>query len=249
MSCRTNSIGAPPRVRQAAPKLAAIVGATLLLAGCSTTHRYLATTTPTDYRQRHPISLKEGERTFRLFIGSNRGGLTPAQRADVTSFAMAWKRESTSGIVVDVPTGTSNARAARDSLREIHSIFSAAGVPKTGVYVRPFRPNDPAKLATVRLRYSKVVAEAGPCGLWPRDLGLSLNSSSGENAEYWNLGCASQRNFAAMIDNPADLVQPRGETPAYTPRRSEALEKYRKGQSPATNYPNASQGKISEVGK
>ena len=128
MSCRHYSIGAP--------RLAAIAGVALLLAGCSTTGvRYLASEAPTDYRQRHPISLKEGQRTVRLFVGSNRGGLTPAQRADVTSFAMAWKRESTSGIVVDVPKGTSNGRAARDSLREIHSILTAAGVPKTGVFV------------------------------------------------------------------------------------------------------------------
>jgi pilus assembly protein CpaD len=249
MGCRNSSIGAPHRARHAAPTLAAIAGVALLLAGCSTGARYLAPTVPTDYRQRHPISLKEGARTVRLFIGSNRGGLTPAQRADVTSFAMAWKRESSGGIVIDVPTGTSNARAARDSLREIHSIFTVAGVPTSGVYVRPFTPDQPGKLAAIRLRYSKIVAEAGPCGLWPHDLGLSYNSDSGANREYWNLGCASQRNLAAMIDNPADLVQPRGETPAYTPRRTQALEKYRKGESPATNYPNASQGKISDVGK
>jgi pilus assembly protein CpaD len=31
-----------------------------------------------------------------------------------------------------------------------------------------------------------------------------------------------------MVDNPADLVQPRGETPAYTMRRTTVMEKYRK---------------------
>ena len=37
-----------------------------------------------------------------------------------------------------------------------------------------------------------------------------------ENRPYWNFGCATQRNLAAMVDNPADLVQPRGEAPAYS---------------------------------
>jgi len=37
-----------------------------------------------------------------------------------------------------------------------------------------------------------------------------------ENKSYYNFGCAYQRNMAAMVDNPADLVQPRPETPAYT---------------------------------
>ena len=71
---------------------------------------------------------------------------------------------------------------------------------------------------------------AGPCGLWPEDLGPSvLNPGYSENRPYHNFGCATQRNLAAMIDNPADLEQPRSETAAYTARRTEAFEKYRKG--------------------
>ena len=56
-----------------------------------------------------------------------------------------------------------------------------------------------------------------------------------------------------MVDNPADLVQPRGETPAYTARRSVAMDKYRKGNSPSGTYPGSSSGydssKLSDVGK
>ncbi len=70
-----------------------------------------------------------------------------------------------------------------------------------------------------------------------------------ENRPYWNLGCASQRNLAAMVDNPADLVQPRGETPAYSPRRSVAIEHYRKGESPSGTYPDYDKAKISDLGK
>ncbi len=65
----------------------------------------------------------------------------------------------------------------------------------------------------------------------------------------WNHGCATQRNLAAMVDNPADLVQPRGETPAYTMRRTTVMEKYRAGSPPATQYPDADAGKISDLGK
>jgi pilus assembly protein CpaD len=52
-----------------------------------------------------------------------------------------------------------------------------------------------------------------------------------------------------MVDNPADLVQPRGTTPAYTPRRTTAIEKYRAGQDPSTVYSSSDKGKVSEVGK
>ena len=52
-----------------------------------------------------------------------------------------------------------------------------------------------------------------------------------------------------MIDNPSDLEQPRSETPAYTARRSEAFEKYRKGEPTTTNYPEADKAKLSDTGK
>jgi pilus assembly protein CpaD len=69
------------------------------------------------------------------------------------------------------------------------------------------------------------------------------------NAEYWNFGCASQHNLAAMVDEPVDLVEPRAETPPYTARRDTVLDKYKKGESSATVYPDLEKAKISDVGQ
>jgi pilus assembly protein CpaD len=55
--------------------------------------------------------------------------------------------------------------------------------------------------------------------------------------------------MAAMVDNPSDLVQPRSETPAYTPRRNTAFEKYRKGTATTTAYPESDKAKLSDTGK
>jgi pilus assembly protein CpaD len=55
--------------------------------------------------------------------------------------------------------------------------------------------------------------------------------------------------MAAMIDNPSDLVQPRPETDTYTARRTVAFEKYRKGATTTTNYPEADRAKLSDTGK
>ena len=49
--------------------------------------------------------------------------------------------------------------------------------------------------------------------------------------------------------DPADLVQPRAETPAFASRRATVLDKYRKGEATATQYPDANKGKISELGQ
>jgi pilus assembly protein CpaD len=230
-------------------RVMAVVALATSLAGCYTQRVAQEEPYPTDYRERHPITLKEGERTVEIFVGRNRGGLTPSQRADVLSFAQLWRHEATSGIIVDVPHGRATDRAAADSLREVQSILAAAGVPRNAVYARPYKASS-FTLASIKLNYAKIVATAGPCGLWPHDLGTSLDQAYTENQPYWNLGCASQRNLAAMVDNPTDLVQPRSETPASSARRSVALDHYRKGENPSGAYAaDYDKSKISDLGK
>jgi pilus assembly protein CpaD len=228
-------------------RLAAVAGLAATLAGCYTAQQNVEAV-PVDYRQRHPITLQEGHRTVEVFVGTSRGGLTPEGRADVLAFAQVWKREATGGILIDVPSGTPNERAAGETTHEIQSILTSAGVPPQGIAVRPYRPVDPGRLATIKLVYPRITAEAGPCGLWPNDLGPSDVAAWDSNKPYWNLGCSTQRNLAAMIDNPADLAQPRAEGEVYAARRAVVLDKYKQGQSTETNYPNANKGRISTVG-
>ena len=168
-----------------------------------------------------------------IFVGQARGGLTAPQRADVMGLARDWVREGTGAIVADVPVDTPNARAAAAAFREIRAVCSRpAACRRSAITLHHYHPDDPRTLPTIRLSYPRIAAVAGPCGLWPEDLGPSINNSGyNENRHYYNFGCATQRNLAAMIDNPSDLVQPRSETPAYTARRTEAFEKYRKGET------------------
>jgi pilus assembly protein CpaD len=239
-----------PEMRRNGARLFAITMLGLTLGGCYyNKSETTAAITPNDYRLRHPIAIREGERTVEILLGTNRGGLTPAQRADVLAFAQAWRKESTGGIIVDAPTGTANEAAGVDAVREIRSIFAASGVPAYGVNVRPYQPADKFALASIKLNYSKMTAEAGPCGLWPHDLGPSFDPFYVENKNYWNHGCSTQRNLAAMVENPADLVQPRGESPSSTGRRQVVYDKYRKGEAFATSYPDTDKAKISDVGK
>jgi pilus assembly protein CpaD len=233
--------------RTGAIRRVALLGGAVLLAGCTTDQAGISEI-PHDIRQRHPIAIREGVHTVELFIGSKRGELTLDQRADVLAFAHTWRRDAAGGVIVDLPSGTGNEAAAAGALQEVRAILTNMGVPPQDIEVRPYRPSDPRTLATLRLNYPRMVASAGPCGMWPHDLGPTIDREHSENLEYWNFGCASQRNLAAQVDNAADLVQPRGEGPSYTPRRTAAIEKYRAGVSPATIYPNPNAGKISDIG-
>jgi pilus assembly protein CpaD len=228
----------------------ALAGLAVLLGACVHTDPEATLSAPADYRERHPIAVQEANRSVVLFIGHARGGLSASQRADVMGLAQTWLGEATGPIVADVPVDTPNALAAADSLREIHSLLAAAGVPPRGLLVHRYHPDNPRQFAAIRLNYPKITAVAGPCGIWPEDIGASYkNKSYIDNQQYYNFGCAYQRNMAAMVDNPSDLVQPRPETPAYTVRRSEAFEKYRKGNTTTTVYPEADKAKLSDTGK
>jgi pilus assembly protein CpaD len=230
--------------------LGALVGLSTALGACQQTAEVVTASVPDDYRLRHPIAVQEADRSIVVFVGHARGGLTSPQRTDVAGLAQAWLREGTGAIVADVPVDTPNARAAAATYQEIRSMLAARGVPSNAIILRHYHLDDIRTLPTIKLSYSKISAVAGPCGLWPEDLGPNLwDTGYNENRPYHNFGCANQHNLAAMIDNPADLEQPRPESPAYTMRRNAAFEKYRKGTTTTTTYPEAEKAKLSDTGK
>ncbi|MHC2241036.1 pilus assembly protein CpaD [Bradyrhizobium elkanii] len=219
-------------------------------AGCNLTSDVVTGTVPDDYRQRHPIAVTEGEQSIVVFVGRARGNLTETQRDDVMGLARTWRREGTGAIAIDVPADSSNARSAQAVYQEIRGLLASMGVPAHAITRRSYHLDDPRALPTIRLSYPKMAAVAGPCGVWPSDLGPSIyNPSYNENKQYDNFGCATQRNLAAMVANPSDLEQPRTETAAYTPRRTIAFDKYRKGESTATAYPETEKAKLSDAAK
>jgi pilus assembly protein CpaD len=237
---------------KAAGLFGALLGLSTTLGACNwqSTEAVTTASVPDDYRHRHPIAVTEADRSIVVFVGRGRGGLTGPQRTDVMGLANIWRSEGTGAILAEVPIDTANARAAAVSYQEIRSVLMAGGVPSRGITLRHYHPDDPRALPTIRLSYPKISAVAGPCGLWPQDLGPNIdNVAYNENRSYHNFGCATQRNLAAMIDNPADLEQPRSESPSYTARRNIAFERYRKGIATTTVYPEAEKAKLSDTGK
>jgi pilus assembly protein CpaD len=236
-------------VRKACIALA-LTGVSMAMGACTHTSQDVTSSIPDDYRLRHPMVIQESSKSTEIFVGAGRGGLTAAQRADVVGLGQTWLREGTGSIIAEVPVGTPNARSAAETYREVQSLLTAMGVPARGLTLRQYHPENPEQFATLRLKYPRITAEVGPCGTWPDDIGPSIkNKGYLDNKPYWNFGCSYQHNMAVMADNPADLVQPRAETPAYTARRTASFEKYRKGTTTGTTYPETEKAKLSDLGK
>lgn len=223
------------------------LGLALATGGCNTDRALSGDPFPVDVRDRHPIEFAERERAIDIYVGSGHGRLTANQRAEVAAFANAWRRESTGRLAIDVPAGGRGDIAARQATREITGVLAAMGVPHSAIDRRQSADAGPTGSRPVRLAYLRVRPVTGPCGVWLDNIGPGTHSL--ENDPFWNHGCATQSNLAAMVANPEDLVQPRAETQPDAGRRQAAMEKWRQGADPSTTYIQKTDSKVSTVGQ
>jgi pilus assembly protein CpaD len=200
------------------------------LVACGPDRVVTGSTYPTDYRERHPIVLRNGARILDVFVG---GGLDQRQRDDIMTFAAEYRSRGQGLVTADVPAGGKAGRG----LSLVREALAEAGVPAGRVVVTSYPVTEPGLAAPIRLSFQRLEAKvASRCGLWPQDLGVSNVKANANNEPYWNLGCAMQTNIAAQTADPVDLVRGRAETRVDTMRRMSNIEKLRQGQDPSTDY-------------
>ncbi len=216
------------RVRQ--PLLAALLagGLAVALGGCAANVNPLETTgsVPDDYRVNHPIAVEEQVETLDVPVGLYSGRLTDEVKGNINGFAQKFQASGSSVIAVVAPSGSPDQQAAATIAVQIEDVLRQSGVPSTAIDYRVYHAGSDERNAPVRVAFSRIGAHTAPCGPWPDQ--ASVNS---QNRAYFNFGCASQQNLAAIVQNPLDLLYPRGMTPADAERRAEVLDKYRKGQA------------------
>jgi pilus assembly protein CpaD len=166
-----------------------------------------------------------------LSVGVARGssGLTPKARADVLSFAHRYQANAgESRLIIAAPSGSGNEVAAMNAVQEIRELLVENGHPATAVTVEAYHADTEAQ-PPVRVSYMRYIAEGPECGHWPTNLAYEPN-----NMPMHNIGCANQRNLAAMVVNPGDLLGPRAMTARAGERRDQVWDKYQKGQQTAS---------------
>lgn len=202
----------------------------LLMSGCSSGVEpggHVAGWAMISPEQRHPIIVAEEPATHSVRVGRGSDGLSPQQRAGLAEFIGRYRGADAgnSRLAIAVPSGSANEIAALKAVADVREIARDYGIDDSRIAVSPYRTGrdrDPA----LRVSYTRYVAEAPECGIWPTNLG-----DDARNLPYPNLGCATQRNFAMQVANPADLLGPRTMTPTTAERRDARWEKFNKGES------------------
>ena len=130
------------------------------------------------------------------------------------------------------------APAARTQVARVagrYGMMVSIGAPVTAGTVQP---------GSVRVVVARRRAVVPGCPNWSQP-----SQTDWDNKIMSDFGCGVNSNLAAMVANPADLAQPRAETPASSTRRSVVLEAYRKGEQTSSKAPDNNSAKISDVGK
>lgn len=209
-------------------KLIGACGLAVMLAACKhgDTGARVAGWSLVDPAEQHPILVSQKPSTLSLNVSRGSSGLSPAQRADVLDFATRYRLGDVgnSRLVIAAPSGGSNEIAALQAVHQIRAILADLGFGDAAISVEPYQAGHGA--APVRVSYMRFVAEAPECGIWPTNLAHDPG-----NAPYANFGCATQRNFAMHVANPADLLGPRTMTDRSSERRDVVFGKYIRGET------------------
>jgi len=176
---------------------------------------------PTD---RYPITVEPQVATMAVAIDDGMQRLAPGEADRIRAFAERWKARGQGMINAAAPSGSANRTAAMNGMDEVKRILRASGIAANAINVTSYRAeNDPR--APIALSFVTLAASAADCGTdWSQNLGWTPR-----NMAWPDFGCSTQHDFAALVADPRDLIEPRASDPADMARRSQVLDNYRKG--------------------
>jgi pilus assembly protein CpaD len=133
--------------------LLALIACALPLAGCGGDRAIAESTTPPDYRLRHPIVVGEADYSLDLFPTGPTGNLDARSVDRLREFAQRYRELGRGQVTVLVPTGGSYNPALPASVQHIRSAFGSGAVA-----VAPYPIADPTLAAPVRISFEGVKA-------------------------------------------------------------------------------------------
>jgi pilus assembly protein CpaD len=212
-------------LKQVMARCAALALSAVALAACD---RHIVTSSiPEDYRQRHQIALVRANETLDVFAGS--GKLDHRQAEDVRGFARDYMQNGEGPLIAYLPAGGDGGRV-NSSLHAIRSALAGGGAAGR-LQIAHYQPTE-AGVAPIKLTFAKLKASTpAPCSYSDSPITPTTFRDSNSNSQAYNFGCSYQRNLAAQVADPRDLVRPRVEGPIDVERRTSGIERIRENEA------------------
>ena len=173
-----------------------------------------------DYATRYPIKVET--QTALLILEPGPGGhVKPVDAAALDEFARDYVNRGAGGVTIELGAPSAADPLANNFRNDIMLALSARGVPASAVQTAYATDPDAAKYGRAVMQFPIYVAIATECGTFKDQPGFTpLNENT------WGFGCANQRNLAAMVVNPKDLVDAQAPTGRLAARADVVVGRY-----------------------
>jgi pilus assembly protein CpaD len=237
MSIIRSSEGEFARPGMATYILRAAAVAAVLLAGSCAAEKSDDPPVFADGLRNHPITVAPHYQSVGIAFSDPSAGLSPEDGTALAGFVEDYLSRGDGAISISAPSGPNSSAA----LSYFGEQLAHMGVPRTRILVGTHdASNGDTK---VEIGYILYTARTDPCGNWTQDA-----EETGENIPMPDFGCSVQHNIAAMVDDPRDLVSPRGMSAGDATRRETVVTTYEKAQSTASQKSQSQSATLSDVG-
>ncbi len=198
------------------PALAFVLG----LSACAATGSGSGDLPPLTPLSRYAMRVEPG--LDRIALAVHAGGVSPTQSLALRDLAVRWRGDGVGRLFVQVPSGedpTASAMAwgVRDALVRL-------GIPDDRILVEAYAAPDAT--APVLVGFETVQAAIPNCTAERGTLNGRITNGASPG-----LGCSVNANLAAQIDDPRDIMRPRGMTPSDSGRAAVVFQAYRAGET------------------
>jgi len=173
-----------------------------------------------DYAEQHPVKVEV--RSALLILEPGAGGRV--QSADVPAineFTSDFGKRAAGGIDVKVGATSPTDPLATTFANDVTQVLISRGVPANAINLTYATDPDAAKYGRAVMQFPIYVALADECGTWK-----DRPEFTPVNENTYNYGCSIQRNMAAMMVNPRDLIDAEASTGRLAARSDVVVGKY-----------------------
>ncbi len=220
-------------------KLLSLAAAMMLLPACSTIQN--GATEARSVEEEHPISVDQQTITVSVAVDPSLSELTSVDKSRLRAFADTYFKKGHGAMTITAPSGGRVDFYGQEVASDIRQELYAYGVDWSKMNGATYRVSASTDEPEVIVSFTHYVATAPGCGDWSKEFTRRF-----KNIRTKNFGCAAQRNLAAMISDPYDLIEAAPESEVNTARILDAHGKYTSGQPTSSSNDTSLEVSVSE---